>query len=524
MIQHRLTAVLLGLTLAAPLAAQTGGAGPADAPTAAGPVTPDAAPEAPATPETPAPVPAAVPQAADAPAPQDAPEAPADPGAPEAGLEPQLDPVAAARAEVGAALASCLALTRDPALCLPEDEAGRAAFDALRAEIARQEAEAEAARIAAEEEAARRAAEEAARIAAEQEAARKAAEEAARLAAEEAAREAALAALARCTETAGAPDARIAVSADAQRAALQALAQAQRSCAEATRGGLPDDAPELAPAVFHLATIAQAQAKHRDAVRLYSRAAEGGVIPAETRLGDYYFFGIGPIRPDLERAVGHYQAAAGAGEVAAQTTLALMYRLGRGVARDPVLSLELLTEAADSGYHFAQVRLAETYLTGEGFPGGVSEANGVPDPAKAATLFRAAAEQGNLEAALALAELYTTEGSGLPPDPAERFRWTSFAADQGQAAAIAARAFLYEQGIGVERDPQRAAEGYVAALETGDVSLGDLRGTVDGRTPPWDRDTAMALQVILQERGLYRGAIDGMVGGGTAAGMRRLAD
>ena len=51
-----------------------------------------------------------------------------------------------------------------------------------------------------------------------------------------------------------------------------------------------------------------------------------------------------------------------------------------------------------------------------------------------------------------------------------------------------------------------------------------LRGEVGGRVPPWDDATARAFQVILQERGLYRGAIDGIIGPGSRAGAAALDD
>ena len=57
----------------------------------------------------------------------------------------------------------------------------------------------------------------------------------------------------------------------------------------------------------------------------------------------------------------------------------------------------------------------------------------------------------------------------------------------------------------------------------GDVAQG-LRGEVGGRVPPWDDATARAFQVILQERGLYRGAIDGIIGPGSRAGAAALDD
>jgi hypothetical protein len=126
--------------------------------------------------------------------------------------------------------------------------------------------------------------------------------------------------------------------------------------------------------------VAQARGDHREAVALYDRAAAAGIGAAHTRLGDYYNFAIGPIRPDIDRAIAAYRAATDLGDLAGTTTLAFMHRLGRGVPRDPAEMIRLFRIAADQGYHFAQINLAQTYLTGEGVPGGADPALGIPDP------------------------------------------------------------------------------------------------------------------------------------------------
>ena len=89
---------------------------------------------------------------------------------------------------------------------------------------------------------------------------------------------------------------------------------------------------------------------------------------------------------------------------------------------------------------------------------------------------------------------------------------------------MAALGFLYERGRGVEADPDRAAALYVQALETGEVDVDDLRGRIGGYEPPWDRATAIAFQVILQDRGLYLGAIDGIIGPMSRAAAAALDD
>jgi hypothetical protein len=412
-----------------------------------------------------------------------------------------------------------------------EEEAARLAAEeaarvAAEEEAARLAAE-EAARVAAEEEAARLAAEEAARLAAEEEAARLAAEEAARIAAEEeAARLAAeeaerIAAIAAATEacvaTAGEPSAQVPVSEDAQTALFARLRDARADCMDAVELD-----PQAGAPLFHLATIAQARGRHREALDLYRQSADAGVGPAHTRLGDYYNFAIGPIRADVERALGHYQDATDLGDPSGTATLAFMYRLGRGVPRDTGEMVRLFRSAADSGYHFAQYQLARVYLDGEGVPGNADDALGIPNARAAVPLFASAARQGNLQAALDLAELYASGADGVDANPPSRFRWTHIAAEAGMPEAIAARAFLLEQGIGIPADPQRAAQEYVRALETGDVRPDEIRMTSGGI--PWDRATAIAFQQILRDRGLYTGPLDGIVGRGTLSGAAALGN
>jgi TPR repeat protein len=440
----------------------------------------------------------------------------------EAEPNPEADARAAAEAAEAAAAAQEAALAAEAA----EREARREAFAAAVAALAAErEAAAEAARIAAEaaaSAAAAAAAQEAALAAeaAEREARRAAiAAEVARLAAEREARMAAEASVAACMDAAGAPSAAVPVSEAAQRAIFARLREALPLCEEAVTL-----APEAGGPLFHMATVEQARGEHRQAVDLYTRSAEAGVGAAHTRLGDYYNFGIGPIRPDVDRAVTAYRAAVEAGDPAGMATLAFMHRLGRGVPRDAAEMVRLFQAAADEGYHFAQANLAQIYLTGEGVPGNADAALGIPNPRAAVPLFAAAARNGNLDAALALGRIYADGAEGVAPNPASRLRWTRVAAEAGLPDAIAALAYLTEQGIGRPADHVAAAQGYVAALETGEVDPAELRAAGGPRPPAWDRQTAIEFQLILQDRGLYNGAIDGIVGPGTLGGARALAD
>jgi uncharacterized protein len=319
----------------------------------------------------------------------------------------------------------------------------------------------------------------------------------------------------RCRDIAGPADAGVPANADVAASRRAAFAEAAEACTLAARA---EDAP--ADVLFLAAEVAQARRDLATAFTLLERAAEAGLAAAETRLGDYHLFGVAPGGEDTEAAIARFQRAAEMGDPAGMTTLALMYRVGKGVPRDPARMVELLEAAAAAGYHFAQYRLGQTFLTGEGLPGRADPGLGIPDSARGAALYTEAAEAGNITAALELAAFYGDPQFGLDDDPAARARLTSLASRSGLPEAVAAMGVLYETGDGVGYAPEIAAQLYVRALESGKVGFDVLlRGAPTG----WDRDTALAFQAILKERGLYTGPLDGIVGGGTAAAARGLA-
>ena len=322
-------------------------------------------------------------------------------------------------------------------------------------------------------------------------------------------------AAAMCHEIAGPPQSGAPVSREAMSQHFRTLGRARAHCEAAVIGPEPD-----AQALFHLAVIMQREGVHERALSLFEMAAEAGIAAAHTKLGDYYSFGIGPVQEDHARAVEHYRRAAGDGDAPAKSTLAIMHRVGRGVPRDFDRMFDLLHESAEAGYHVSQYRLAETYMNPETVPGALARKLDLPDPVKAAELYRMAADQGSADAKAALARFH--EGGGVFDDPETRLKWLRHAAQEGDARAINSLGFLHERGEGVAYDPVRAAELYVEALETGDLPVDNLRGKINGRWVRWDRETALEFQAILRERGLYRGALDAQVGPGTLGAARQL--
>lgn len=77
------------------------------------------------------------------------------------------------------------------------------------------------------------------------------------------------------------------------------------------------------------------------------------------------------------------------------------------------------------------------------------------DYAKALQIFRELAEKGNVDAWLAIGELYF-RGKGVPQDFKEAVTWYRLAAEQGNAVAQANLGRCYSQGKGVGRDDQEA--------------------------------------------------------------------
>lgn len=322
-------------------------------------------------------------------------------------------------------------------------------------------------------------------------------------------------AAAMCHEIAGPPTSGTPVSREAMNDYFSTLGRARAHCEAAVIGPEPD-----AQALFHLAVIMQREGVHAPALRLFGMAAEAGIAAAYTKLGDYHNFGIGPMREDHARAVELYRRAAEGGDAPAQSTLAIMYRIGRGVPRDFDRMFDLLHASAEAGYHVSQVRLAETYMNPQSVPGALARRLNLPDPVKAAEFYRMAADQGSAEAKAALARFH--EDGGVFDDPETRVKWLRHAAQSGDGRALNALGFLHERGEGVAYDPVRAAELYIAALETGDIPVEELRGKLNGRWVHWDRETALNFQTILRDRGLYRGALDAQVGPGTLGAARQL--
>lgn len=97
------------------------------------------------------------------------------------------------------------------------------------------------------------------------------------------------------------------------------------------------------------------------AFKWYKKAARQGDSRSQFLLGDAFYYGTGTIR-NFDKAVIWYQKAADQGNAKALYSLACCYHKGQGVPHtDLKKAFELYLEAANRGYHNAQLLVARFY-------------------------------------------------------------------------------------------------------------------------------------------------------------------
>src|SRR5512144_995787 len=151
---------------------------------------------------------------------------------------------------------------------------------------------------------------------------------------------------------------------------------------------------------------------------------------------------VAGLAQDLDAAVaayskGDYAAApallrphAEQGNAAAQFSLGLMYRNGKGVPQDLVEAVKWYRRAADQGNSAAQYNLGVMYDEGRGV---------ARSDADAMAWYRKAADQGDARALYNLGVMYE-KVQGIAPDNPQAYVWYSLAAFRFPPADAQARA------------------------------------------------------------------------------------
>ncbi len=149
------------------------------------------------------------------------------------------------------------------------------------------------------------------------------------------------------------------------------LATARAAFARLAREGVA--AADYNLAVMHLRGE-MPHANAREAVRLMTRAAEGGFVTAMFGLAQLYEQGQAGLATNLSEAHRWYLRAAESGSVDAQVAIATAHYLGRGVAKDATQAARWFRIAAQGGDVGAQYLIASMYETGDGVERDLREA------------------------------------------------------------------------------------------------------------------------------------------------------
>lgn len=147
---------------------------------------------------------------------------------------------------------------------------------------------------------------------------------------------------------------------------------------------------------------------------------------------------------------------AAAGDLEAQTTLALARYAGGLLKKDDAEALRLLHQAADQGYMAAEEALGIFAEAGVG--------TGHAAPVEALHWYGKAAQQGSLDAATNMALIYAN-GRGVEKDDMQALIWFRRAAEGGNDSAQYNLAMMYERGEGVPQDYKEAMRWLTAAAD-----------------------------------------------------------
>lgn len=150
----------------------------------------------------------------------------------------------------------------------------------------------------------------------------------------------------------------------------------------------------------------------------------------------------------------------------------------------------LYRKAADTGHTDAQTNLAAMYAEGRGVD---------PDGLEAVRLYRQAAEGGNVRAQYSLALMYHL-GQGVSQDFDDAIRWYESAARQGDANAMNNMAFMYGMGEGVEQSNVEAYAWFAMAASRGSKDAAENRDLALTEMTPEERRKARERYERLEEQ------------------------
>lgn len=184
------------------------------------------------------------------------------------------------------------------------------------------------------------------------------------------------------------------------------------------------------------------------AFELYQMAARNGSTAGQNGLGEMYYYGNG-VAKNKEEAAKWFQLAADKEMPEALCNLGNMYHKGEGgIKKDDSKAVQLFRKAGDMGYAEAWFRLGSEFSYGD---------------SKVRNFYRKGAKLGHAGCQSGIAWYYLSEFYEYD----EALRWYTMAANQGWPMAQYNIGVMYEKGLGMDKDLQKAFSMYLAAASNG---------------------------------------------------------
>ena len=184
------------------------------------------------------------------------------------------------------------------------------------------------------------------------------------------------------------------------------------------------------------------------ALELYTKLSDEGNADAQTSLAFMYQMGHGVAKDEL-KAYTLYERAVEKKQPYALFNLALLFDGGLGgVEKNPIRAHELFLEAAIGGVPEAQYQIALQFERG---------ITCVQNSSEAAFWYEEAAKRGHVEAFNNLGVCYK-EGVGVEQNYKRAFICFSRASEKNLAVAQYNLGQLYDAGLGIEKDHDKALE------------------------------------------------------------------
>ena len=206
-----------------------------------------------------------------------------------------------------------------------------------------------------------------------------------------------------------------------------------------------------------------------------------------------------------DEAVTLYKEASDRGDLRAMVSLGLLYDTGDGVPKDPARALELYARAASLGSADGAINYAVALFKGD------HVAKDVP---RALKLLDQASQGGSAIATFNLGVLAQQGAYGSRADALPLFQR---AAREGEPKAYRAAAVLLDEGRGVPKDPEKAADLLLRGAASDD---GEIIEKISDHADTWTKPTIEATQRKLKAANYYDGAIDGVAGPQLVAALR----